>query len=138
MTTNIRRGRDPEQHEMHTPAQAAQIAGRLGQITIAHEAGFPVALHVHNGAIPGGAVIKLEDPRTTAGMLPNAKVVPVVAVVGAVAAQNFTVNHQLGYEPAVVVLDSAGHYAACAIVHDDVENVTVTFDVAGDYKIYIR
>jgi hypothetical protein len=112
--------------------------GRLGQITIEHVFGVPTALRVHTGVVTGGFTVKLEDPKSTAGMLPNAKVVPVVSVVGAVAGQNFNVNHQLGYEPAVVVLDSTGRYAACAIVHSDAENVTVTFDNAGDYKIYIR
>lgn len=138
MTTNIRRGRDPEQHEMHTAVEAPHVMGRLGQITIEHVLGVPTALRVHTGVIAGGFIARLEDPKSTAGMLPSAKVAPVVSVVGAVAAQAFNVNHQLGYEPAVVVLDSAGRYAACAIVHVDAENVTVTFDNAGDYKIYIR
>lgn len=138
MATRIRRGRDPEQHEMHTAAEAPHVMGRLGQITIEHVLGVPVALRVHTGAVAGGFSVRLEDPKSTTGMLPNAKVAPVIAVAGAVAGQSFNVSHQLGYEPAVVVLDSVGRYAACAIVHSDAENVTITFDNAGDYKIYIR
>lgn len=140
MTTKMHRGRDPEQHMVQSSAEAATHVGKHGEITLERESaeGAIIALRAHNGYDKGGARVALEDPASVAGMLPNAKVLAPLEYEALTAGDVFTIHHQLGYEPMVLVIDEDGRYADVAIVHDDEENVSITFADAGLYKVQLR
>jgi hypothetical protein len=48
----------------------------------------------------------------------------------AVAAQTWTINHNLGYTPSVTVFDTGGHEVEADVVNTSVNQTLVYFDVA--------
>lgn len=139
MTQKIKLGRDPEQHELLTEAAAALHVGRLGQITLTVDADNKiVGLHAHDAATRGGAFMPLVPINSVAGMAPVMRAIPPLSVMGATAGSTVAFFHELGYQPAVSVLDAAGQQVLVTVTHYDDENVGVTFASAGDYTVYLR
>jgi hypothetical protein len=138
--TKVRLGRDPELHLIHeTRAEADAYTGRPGELTYVRSApaGPLIQVRAHDGLVKGGYAVQLEPPTEITTFMRLAAAVPPmnVAVPGT---SPYTVHHQLGYFPIVQVLNTAGAQVGVNIVHNDAENVTLTFPVAGNYTLILR
>ena len=128
MATNIRRGRDPEQHQVNDVAGAANYLGLLGQISIVRDGGVMTGIQLHDGTTRGGNVtLRGNGGSVTAQALPGAPLVAPLArtLVDAVA---LTVTHNLGYRPLVQVLRADTHTVLndVTVIHTSVNAFTVT------------
>lgn len=132
MTTKIRRGRDPEQHVVHSSkAEADKFIGLLGEISLVRDGLSIVELRAHDGSTPGGAAQSLRAAANIGAGLPSRVVVPPLTVTTD-GAGVVTVHHQLGYFPIVQVLDVSGLRLDAEILHIDNENLEITVPVPGD------
>lgn len=53
------------------------------------------------------------------------------------ASDTWTIAHGLGFYPAVTIFDSANNEVEGAIIHDDLNNITVTFSAEISGKAYL-
>jgi hypothetical protein len=135
------RGRDPIVAVTFEEVVENARIGLVGEITAVRDllTGFIKSLRVHDGVTPGGAVFVAAANGGAAAVLPPALVVPGIAAVIVAANDSFTINHTLGYNPMVQVLDSTGApYAGVQITYDDADNVTLVFAAAGSYTVTLR
>ena len=142
MTTKIRRGRDPEQHVVHNSlAEADLFVGLHGEISLVQDYEGITQLRAHDGHTPGGAVF-ISAASALAATFPARVALPPLAITVDDSGV-FTVQHELGYKPFVQVLTSTGAVFGAAVMHDDDENLTLTFDPAPaagtteDYTVFI-
>jgi len=140
MATNIRRGRDPEQHQVNDVAAAANYLGLLGQISIVRDGGAMTGIQLHDGTTRGGnATLRLGGGSVTAQALPSAPLVAPLART-LVDATPLTVTHNLGYRPLVQVLraDTNTVLNDVTVIHTSVNAFTVTRATGLAVSIIVR
>ena len=142
MTTKIRRGRDPEQHIVHnSPEEADLFIGLHGEISLVQDEDGITQLRAHDGYTAGGAVF-IPAASELAEIFPARVALPPLDITVDDSGV-FTIQHELGYKPIVQVLTAAGAVVAVQLLHDDDENLTLTFDPAPaagtteDYTVFI-
>lgn len=108
MTTKLRRGRDPEQHELVETPAVDSYTGLCGQIVgeFNPSTGEILALRIMDGIHAGGYRVPVSFSQSAVAKLPVAKIVTLTAVDLPVG--NFNIEHMLGYSPMVQILDSTG------------------------------
>ena len=135
MALQSQKGRDVLQHVTQIDGEAEAYVGKLGELSFQRDIeGAVTSVRAHNHMKPGGYVIAVEPAGTVAAMLPNAKVVPPIEVEATATAQTVTISHQLGYMPLVQLTDGSTPF----VVHDDLENVSITFPAPGTYTVLLR
>lgn len=142
MTTKVRRGRDPEQHVVHnSPVEAGQFVGMHGEVSLVQDNDGITQLRAHDGRTSGGAIFFAATTALAANFPPRIALPPLEITVD--DSGIFTIHHQLGYKPIVQVLTPAGVMVGAQVVHNDVENLTLTFSPAPaagtteDYTVFI-
>ena len=109
MTTNKRRGRDPEQHEIivDLPA-AARHVGLPGELTAVSDpdSGAIISLRFHDGVSAGGSPVPVGGPG--AGATPPATILPPTDFSETAPPEaGVLIVHNLGYWPLIGYLDAA-------------------------------
>lgn len=139
MATNIRRGRDPEQHQVHDVAGAANYLGLLGQISIVRNGGVMTGIQLHDGTTRGGNITIGNGGSPTAQALPSAPLVAPLART-LVSATPLTVTHNLGYRPLVQVLrvDTHAVLTDVEIIHSTLNAFTVERATGLAVSIIVR
>lgn len=143
MTTKLRRGRDPEQHELVFSGPAAKrYVGLAGQVTLIADAdtGQIVGLLASDGMTSGGFVAPLIPSTDVKAALGLSYAVPVITA-SLVADTGYPIEHGLGYSPMVQILSSAGLdiTSTIAIAFTDTDTVTLTSTVdLADVKVLLR
>ena len=142
MSTKIRRGRDPEQHVVHNSPEAADLfVGLHGEISLVQDEDGITQLRAHDGYTAGGAVF-IPVASELAATFPARVALPPLDITVDDSGV-FTIQHELGYKPIVQVLTATGAVFGAAVMHDDDENLTLTFDPAPaagtteDYTVFI-
>ena len=132
-------GREPHKHHIHESVAAADVyVGRPGELTMVRTStGEPIVeARLHDG-VGKSVVLKALPSGSVAAMLPPAVVVPPMTATAS-AGIPVSFNHGLGYFPMVQALDAAGNIADVQIVHDDAENISLTFAANDTYTIILR
>lgn len=143
MTTKMRRGRDPEQHVVHTSvAQANAFKGLHGELTfLADGAGAEspiIEIRAHDGLRYGGYSIPVTPAAAVPAPMPVARAVAPVPVTTTADSEAVVIAHELGYYPMVQVLKADGTPGVVTLEHHDAQSLTLVIATAGIYAVYLR